>query len=76
MEKNSGEFDFSSLLKIANSPAWQRLLSLVQKNRDDRFDQALRQAQSGDYTQAQQLLSKMLSTNEGEELMKEIRGEQ
>ncbi len=76
MEKNSGEFDFSSLLKIANSPAGQRLLSLVQKNRDDRFDQALRQAQSGDYTQAQQLLSKMLSTKEGQELMKEIRGEQ
>lgn len=76
MEKNSGEFDFSSLLKIANSPAGQRLLSLVQKNRDDRFDQALRQAQSGDYTLAQQLLSKMLSTKEGQELMKEIRGEQ
>lgn len=76
MEKNSGEFDFSSLLKIANSPAGQRLLSLVQKNRDDRFDQALRQVQSGDYTQAQQLLSKMLSTKEGQELMKEIRGEQ
>lgn len=76
MEKNSGEFDFSSLLKIANSPAGQRLLSLVQKNRDDRFDQALRQAQSGDYTQAQQLLSKMLSTKEGQELMKDIRGEQ
>lgn len=76
MEKNSGEFDFSSLLKIANSPAGQRLLSLVQKNRDDRFDQALHQAQSGDYTQAQQLLSKMLSTKEGQELMKEIRGEQ
>lgn len=76
MEKNSGEFDFSSLLKIANSPAGQRLLSLVQKNRDDRFDQAMRQAQSGDYTQAQQLLSKMLSTKEGQELMKEIRGEQ
>ena len=76
MEKNSGEFDFSSLLKIANSPAGQRLLSLVQKNRDDRFDQAMRQAQSGDYTPAQQLLSKMLSTKEGQELMKEIRGEQ
>lgn len=76
MEKNSGEFDFSSLLKIANSPAGQRLLSLVQKNRDDRFDQAMRQAQAGDYTQAQQLLSNMLSTREGQELMKEIRGEQ
>ncbi len=76
MEKDSGGFDFSSLLKIASSPAGQRLLSLVQKNRDDRFDEAMRQAQAGDYTQAQELLNKMLSTTEGQDLMKEIRGEQ
>lgn len=75
MEKDSGLIDFSSLLKIASSPAGQQLLSLVQQNRDDRFDEAMRQAEAGHYTQAQELLSKMLSTKEAQNLLREIRGE-
>lgn len=75
MKKDSGGFDFSSLLKIANSPAGQQLLSLVQQKRDERFDEAMRQAETGDYVQAQELLGKMLSSKEAQDLLKEIRGE-
>ena len=41
MAKDSGGIDYAQLLKIANSPAGQELLSLVQKNKDAQFDQAM-----------------------------------
>lgn len=75
MEKDTPGLDMAALLKIAGSPAGQKLLSLVQKNRDERFDEAMEQARGGDYAQAQQMLRQLLSTKEAQELIKEIRGE-
>lgn len=74
MAKDSGGIDFSELMKIANSPAGQELISLVQKNKDEHFDEAMRQAQSGDFSQAKAMISQILSTPEAIELMKKIRG--
>lgn len=76
MEKDSGGIDFSALLKIANSATGQELLSLVEKNRDEQFDQAMSQAQAGDFTQAKQMLGQILSTPEAKELLRKIRGNQ
>ncbi len=75
MAKDSGGIDYAQLLKIANSPAGQELLSLVQKNKDAQFDQAMQQAQAGDFSQAKDVLQKMLSTPEAQALMEKIRGE-
>lgn len=75
MEKDSGGFDLAALIKIANSPAGRQLLSLVAQNRDEQFDEALHQAEAGDYTQAQKKLQQILSTPEAQDLIKEIRGE-
>lgn len=75
MEKDSSSFDLAALMKIAKSPAGQRLLSLVQKNRDEHFEEAMHQAEAGDSSQAQALLRRMLSTEEAQDLIKEIRGE-
>ena len=74
MAKDSGGIDFSELMKIANSPAGQELISLVQKNRDEHFDRAMQQAQDGDYSQAQAMLSQILSTLEARDLIKKLRG--
>ena len=76
MAKDSGGIDFSELMKIANSPAGQELISLVQKNRDEHFDRAMQQAQDGDYSQAQAMLSQILSTPEARDLIKKLRGDQ
>ena len=76
MAKDSGGIDFSELMKIANSPAGQELISLVQKNRDEHFDRAMQQAQDGDYSQAQAMLSQILSTPEARALMEKLRGDQ
>lgn len=74
MAKDSGGIDFSELMKIANSPAGQELVSLVQKNADAHFDEAMQQAQAGDFSQAQAMLSQILSTPEARDLMKKLRG--
>ena len=74
MAKDSGGIDFSELMKIANSPAGQELISLVQKNRDEHFDRAMQQAQDGDYSQVQAMLSQILSTPEARDLIKKLRG--
>ena len=74
MEKEPGNINLSELMKIANSAAGQELLSLVQNKKDEKFDEAMQQAQSGDFSQAQEIISKILSTPEAEALMKKIRG--
>ncbi|MGM9605068.1 MAG: hypothetical protein ACI3XG_08375 [Faecousia sp.] len=74
MAKDSGGIDFSELMKIANSPAGQELISLVQKNKGEHFDEAMQQAQAGDFSQAQAMISQILSTPEAKDLMKKIRG--
>ena len=74
MAKEPGNINLSELMRIANSPAGKELLSLVQKNKDEQFDEAMHQAQSGDFSQAQEIISKILSTPEAEALMKKIRG--
>ncbi len=74
MAKDSGGIDFSELMRIANSPAGQELISLVQKNKDEHFDEAMQQAQAGDFSQAKAMISQILSTQEARDLMKKIRG--
>ena len=74
MEKEPGHINLSELMKIANSTAGQELLSLVQNKKDEKFDEAMQLAQSGDFSQAQEIISKILSTPEAEALMKKIRG--
>lgn len=76
MANEHGGIDFSELLKIANSPAGQELMALIQKNRDEHFDEAMQQAQSGDFSQAKTILSQMLSSEEAQDLVKKIRGSQ
>lgn len=76
MAKDLGDIDFSKLLKIANSPAGRELMNLIQKNRDARFDEAMHQAEAGDFSQAKEMLSQMLSTKEAQDLVQKIRGDQ
>ena len=53
MEKEPSNINLSKLMEIANSTAGQELLSLVQNKKDEKFDEAMQQAQSGDFSQAQ-----------------------
>lgn len=75
MPTDFGNLDLSQLMKIANSPAGQELISLVQEKRDEAFDEAMRKAEAGDYSQAKAALTRMLSTEQAQKLLNQIRGE-
>lgn len=66
------EYDMSQLLRLAQSPAGQQLLTLLQKNGGDTLQNAVSQASQGNFTQAKQTLSSLLSNPEAQKLLKQL----
>lgn len=66
--------DLSQLLKIAQSPAGQQLIKMLQKQGGSQLDAAAKTASAGDFTQAQALLSSLLSTPEAKKLLSQLEG--
>ena len=66
--------DFSELLQLAQSPAGQQLIALLQKNGGDTLQSAISKASAGDYTQAQKTISKLLDTPEARQLLQQLGG--
>ena len=61
--------DMAALLKIAQSPAGQKLLSMLQHGQIDRITTA---AANGNYEEAKMMLQNALSTPESRELLKQL----
>ena len=61
--------DIATVLKIAQSPAGQKLLSMLKGNDLDSITSA---AASGNYEEAKQKLSKVLSSPESQNLLQEL----
>lgn len=74
MEKNNGNFSMDEILKLAKSPAGQQLMAMLRQQDSAKLEQAAAQAQAGDYSQASQTLSAMLSSPEAQKLMKQLGG--
>ena len=74
-QSGSGQ-DYGELLKIANSPDGQKLLSMVQERCGDQYAQAMQQAERGDYSGAKEMISKIMSSPEAMQLIEKIRGKQ
>ena len=74
MEKNNPNFSMEEVLKLAKSPAGQQLMAILKQQDSAKLEQAAAQAKSGDYTQASQTLSAMLSSPEAKKLMKQLGG--
>ncbi len=76
MERKSGSRadDYGELLKIANSPDGQRLLNLVQQRGGEQFGDAMHRAEEGDYSEAKNLISQIMSNPEAQEIIRRIRG--
>ena len=74
MENFSQNFSKEDILRLAKSPAGQQLIAMLQKAGSNKLDQAVSQAKTGDYAQASQTLSAMLSSPEAQRLMKELGG--
>lgn len=62
------------LYRIANSPAGKELQEYVKKHSTPQMNEAMHQAETGDYSQLKEYLEKLLSSPEGADIMRRIRG--
>lgn len=67
--------DLSELLRLAQSPAGQQLIALLQQSGGDALQTAVEKASAGDYTQAKKAMSSLLSSPEAQKLLKKLEEE-
>lgn len=66
--------DLSKAYQLAQSPAGQQLLTLLQRTGGQELQKALAQASAGDISQAQKTLSALMDTPEARKLLQELGG--
>lgn len=64
--------DFQEAMRIAQSPAGQELIKLLQSQGGDALKQAMGKAAEGDYSQARETLGTLLQSEEAKKLMKKL----
>ncbi|HBK03311.1 MAG TPA: hypothetical protein DFH97_04350 [Clostridiales bacterium] len=64
--------DMRQLMRLAQSPAGQRLIALLQQRGGERLSAAIALASAGDYQQAQALLSDLLAQEDARSLVKAL----
>ena len=74
MEKKSQDFSMEDIKKLAQSPTGRQLIAMLQQSDSQKLQQAVSQAQAGNYAQASQTLSAMLSSPEAQRLMTQLGG--
>lgn len=77
MQKNPDtpqDFSIQQAMQLAATPAGQQLIALMQKNGGQEFRQAMAKAAAGDYAQAKEVLSSLLSTPEAKDLLNQLGG--
>ena len=74
MQKNSHDFSMENIMQLAQSPAGQQLIAMLQKGDPAALQQAIDRAKAGDYSTAGQTLREMLSSAEAQALMKTLGG--
>lgn len=74
MQKNSDNFSMQDALRLANSPAGQQLLALLQQADPEALDKAKTQASSGDFSQIAQTLSPLLASEDVKKLLQQLGG--
>ena len=73
MQKNSQDFNLQEALRLAKSPAGQQLLAMLKQSDSEKVKQAGSQARSGDYSAAMATIRELLSSEEGQALLKQLR---
>ena len=64
--------NISELIRMAQTPAGQQLIALLQKQDGTQLQQAIAYAVSGDYNRAKEILSKLLSSPEAQALLRKL----
>lgn len=74
MQKNSENFSIQDAMRLAGTPAGQKLLSLLHQGDTAALQKAARLASDGDHAQAQQLLQGFLRNPEVQQLLSQLGG--
>ena len=72
MQKNSQNFSMQDALRLAKSPAGQQLLAMLQQADQDKLQQIMQQASTGQYDQAKASLENILTSPEAKALIQEL----
>lgn len=67
--------DYETIREFANTNAGQKLIKMVQRQSGSQMKDALKQAEEGNYAQAQQILKQIFSDAEITKLMQEMEDE-
>lgn len=73
MEQNS-DFSMQEAMRLAQSPAGQQLIALLQQQNSAQLQNAIHAAATGDYQNAKNALSSLLNTPEAQELLQQLGG--
>ena len=68
--------DMGELLRLAQTPAGQQLIAMLQSSGGDRLSNAISKAAAGEYQQAKEVLSEILSSPDAKELLKQLEDSQ
>ena len=74
MQNNSQNISREELEKLANSPAGQQLMTLLQQTEGNRMQLASDQAAKGNYDALKTTLEPLLRSPKIQELLKQLRG--
>lgn len=66
--------NMSDLMKLAQSPAGQQLLAMLQNSNSGAVERAVQQASAGNLEEAKNTLSSMLSSPQFQALLKQMEG--
>ena len=74
MVKKSKDFSMDEALRLAKSPAGQQLLAMLRQADSGQLQQAVQQANAGNYTSAQQTLQSLLDDPQVKLLLQQLGG--
>lgn len=74
MVKKSKDFSTEEALRLAKSPAGQQLLAMLRQADSGQLQQAIQQANDGNYTRAQQILQALLDDPQIKPLIEQLGG--
>ena len=72
MEKKSQDFSMKEAMRLASSPAGKQLAALLQQADQQVLNNAVRQAQQGNYEDAARQLRDLMASPQAQALLKEL----
>ncbi|MGM9549447.1 MAG: hypothetical protein ACI3V5_06340 [Faecousia sp.] len=74
MQSTPSSKDLAQMMRFAQSPSGQQLLTALQESGGDELCSAIAKAAAGDYSQAQKTISAFLATPEAKKLLSQLEG--